>query len=103
MKKFIVILFLIITILCCISCSEVSANNPKDFGPYVIIKQEGDSTFDPTGYSCTFYLMYDRDTRIVYRYLSGKGRDITPYYVIGPDGQAHMAKWEDGRPVPIMP
>ena len=102
MKKFIAILFLIITILCCVSCSDVSPNNPKDFGPYILIKEEGGSV-DPSGYGCTFYLMYDSETKIVYRYLSGKGRNITPYYVIGPDGQAHMTKWEDGRPVPIMP
>lgn len=49
-----------------------------------------------------FRLMYDNETYIVYIYLVGyKVGGLSPYYIIGEDGCAHMTKYESGQIVSI--
>lgn len=99
MKKIIVILLIILTLLLVTACGDITPENPKNLGPYTIIEERG-SDFDPNGYSATFYLIYDKNTKIVYQYLSGKGRNITPYYIIV-DNCVYMTKWENNNIIPI--
>ena len=97
--RMIAIMLIIFMLFLLVACGDVSAENPKDFGPYMIIEESG-SDIDTNGYAASFYLIYDKDTKIVYQYLSGKGRNITPYYIIV-DNCVYMAKWENNNIVPI--
>ena len=97
--KMIAIMLIIFILFLLVSCGDISPENSKDFGPYMIIEECG-SDIDSNGYAASFYLLYDKDTKIVYQYLSGKGRNITPYYIIV-DNCVYMAKWENNNIVPI--
>lgn len=104
MKKIIIFGLIILCLLSCVACGETITNEygqkVMDFGPYVEISSE--QAQDKTGNVYKIYLMYEKDTKIVYRFLSSTHRvALTPYYIIGEDGTSHMTKWEDGKIVEI--
>lgn len=104
MKKIIIFGLIILCLLSCVACGETVTNEygqkVMDFGPYVGISKEQGK--DDAGNGYNIYLIYEEDTKIVYRFLTTAYRAaLTPYYIIGEDGTAHMTKWEDGKIVEI--
>lgn len=100
MKKIIIFSLIILCLLSCVACGETITNEYGQKVPYIEISSE--QAQDDAGNVYRIYLMYEKDTKIVYRFLRSKYRAaLTPYYIIGEDGTAHMTKWEDGKIVEI--
>lgn len=100
-KKIALVICILILITIFTACESTDEKNDENYYTrFTVI--EYNSNIDFVSGVNEFRLMYDNETYIVYIFIDGyKTGGLSPYYIIGEDGCAHVAKYEAGQIIPI--